>query len=82
MRIDPLCKGIVLGNGPSAFKLTAILAGSVQFEVERILEVRKLCRADRIFRQTRGNDDNPVALCEDEIAWKHDGATDADWAAV
>src|SRR3954451_8853792 len=78
MLIDPLCKGIVFGGSPTSFKLAAIFAGTVQFEIECILEIRKLRRADCVFRQNRRNENNPIALCEDEVARQYDGPADAD----
>src|ERR1700748_371944 len=78
MFIDPLCKSVVFGRGPTSFELAAVFAGTVQFEIERILQIRKFRRTDRIFRQSRRNEDDPVTLCEDEVAREHDGAADAD----
>src|SRR3954468_17630341 len=79
MFIDPMCKRIVFGRSPTSFKLAAILAGTVQLEIECILEIRKLRRTDCVFRQNRRNENDSIALCEDEVAWKHDSAAYANW---
>ena len=62
MRVDPLCERVIFLPVPATLELGAVLALLIQLKIERVLQRGKFRRTDRIFRQNRGNDDNPMIL--------------------
>src|SRR4030088_1251666 len=76
MLVDPFGQGVVFGWCPTAFEFGAVLAQTVQLEVEGIFEIGELRGDDGLLGEDGGDKDDAVGFGEDEVAGENGGAAD------
>src|SRR5260370_28644630 len=76
MSINPLTQRGEFFRRPAPFEHCAVLALTIQFEVESILQISKFGFIDRRRRQCRGNKDHPILFGQDQVPRQHNGPSD------